>query len=210
MSIRAEIVSNPLDALIARTRDPSLPLRAGVKAWRAVIESEFDQEHWQAAGGAARPWLPVKPFGSRLRPPKVLWRDGALKAAWTAGGVGSFERYSRTAADFGVLGSVIPYAAVHRGGAGEVRVGTAKSTTIKPVKLARGHESDPSPRKWAMWWFLGMRYGVWLSAKTLARGLKIPARPHATRSAELVTRLTAIFSAWGAGRQIPEHLTRAA
>jgi hypothetical protein len=47
-----------------------------------------------------------------------------------------------------------------------------------------------------MFWYLGLTYGVWLSAETMKRGLRIPVRPYLTKHPVLVKGLTRILSDW--------------
>lgn len=47
------------------------------------------------------------------------------------------------------------------------------SALAQPVKPSRSRRNFPQAR-WAMWWFLGLTYGLWLSDAGLKRGIPTP------------------------------------
>jgi hypothetical protein len=101
------------------------------------------------------------------------------------GGPGAIERI--TARQI-VVGAVSSYGPFHRGGSGATI--SLTPLVIKPRKRAGGGLRSRSrgpgwTRRWAMFWRLGLDFGVWLKESTLRRGLRLPRRPHMTRNPEL-------------------------
>lgn len=139
-------------------------------AVRRAIGEEFDRGAERTDGGF-RPWPKTNAFGRRpaTRPP-LGGRGGSLGSAWQ-GGAGGFSRVRPTEIQLGVR---LPGAAIHRGDLGP-------QVAIKAKK--RGARGLP-----AMFWALGLGFGVWLSPERLrARGVTIPARPHARATASLAS-----------------------
>lgn len=181
-------VGSVVERLAGRFTDLRPAYRKVVSEWRALIRQEFQTGRWRPPSGSPRPWPDRKPFGDRPGGPSRLQESGTLLSAWM-GGAGAVERITRQGGVFGVTG--IPYAVVHRGGAGDVRVADAR----RMFRIAVTQR---------MFMFLGIVKGVWLSPKKRREGILIPARPHATVNPEIRTRAAAIVSAQIVGRPLPE------
>lgn len=172
-----------LEEEISRVLDLTPAMEAGVRRWRKLIEGEFRGGYWQSPGSGRVAWQPVEAFGSRPGGPPLL-RTGALLRAYLGTGSGGFQEIGKLAASFGVRGAVFPGAAIHRGGAGPVRIAQARQ--LSRIRV--------TPRMRA---FLGGRFGVWLRKST--EFIRIPPRPHATDSPELATGWTADLVAYVKG-----------
>jgi hypothetical protein len=122
------------------------------------VSRQFQTTTYINRTGARIPWKRTKKFGRRPPPPRTLHRTGALERAWTGTGAGSFTRHTNTRVVIGVDRSKFPHASVFQ---------TILPTIVrpKPPLGARGRHR--------MGWFLGMRFGVWLSNARLEQGLKI-------------------------------------
>lgn len=118
----------------------------------------------------------------------------AYQAAWL-GGSGSITKIGETTAAFGISGARFPWAGIQRGSwfaiqpADIGREIVIRSTTPRrPWKRVAGREHHP--QKWALWWALGGKTGVFVSGETLAtRGLRVPVRPHAAPNPRIVRRI---------------------
>ena len=177
--IVADVIGGEIfEDLLAEVQDIRPALREWVRMRRGMINLEFLREGWFAPGGGFVPWQKTRDFGTRKAPRKTLSRTAALLRAWTGVGLGALERVTDKAATFGVSGLRFPYAAVHRGGAGEVGTGIAGVPARIPVTQR-------------MRFYLGLTFGVWL--RSGKRFIEIPRRPHATNSPEARTRTTALF-----------------
>ena len=142
-------------------------------AIRRPIAEEFAGGFHYTRTGSRERWQPVPAFGTRpATVPPLGGPSGSLARAW-AGGQGGYQKINPRSATIGVN---LPFAEVHRGGArGQKRV-----TRIRAKKI--GAKGLP-----AMWWFLGMTFGVWLNPdKLLADGVAVPSRPHATKNPRTV------------------------
>ena len=190
-TVVVETVGNKpvLSGIEDRVKSP--PFRLSVKAWRAVIAREFETGAWESAGGGRVGWKKTLGFGNREAPGKTLIRTGKLRNAYQGGPGGIDIRNVAGGVEFGVSGAAIPYAAVHRGGAGKILAADAAIPQRTQVTQAmRG--------------YLGAALGVRLRKTT--RELVTPRRPHATANPEVRTRVTAIFAANAAGRAVPPGL----
>jgi hypothetical protein len=87
--------------------------------------------------------------------------SGGYRTAWL-GGAGGVENITANAIEIGVDRGDFPRVAIHQGSASFVKV--------FPKKRTKGGKD------WAMRFFLGLTYGVWLTKKRLEMGLKIPRR----------------------------------
>mgnify|MGYP001595898127 FL=1 len=153
--------------------------RDAIKAARKVIMSEFSRGgHYRPAGGFDK-WPSGHDFGTHQAPPVPLGGlNGRLARAWN-GGPGGFDRVSADGQS-AVIGVSIPWARVHRGPDSNPVAG--RFTTIRPKRgLKMRH-------------FLGMNFGVWMSAERLKRGLKVPTRPHATDNPTTRAAVSALIS----------------
>lgn len=171
------IGENALDQELAAVADLVPAFRQIITFWRDVIGQEFESESWFPPSGPARPWKKVSAFGNTPPSISILNRSGRLLEAWS-GGVGSVENLSREGATFGVSG--IPYAAVHRGGSGEVFTVDAE----RPFEI---RVTDKMRR------FLAGVKEVYLRAST--KVISIPRRPHATMNPKVQTGISAIIVA---------------
>lgn len=154
-------------------------LQASVAFWRGDIEVEFATESWHPLSGPARPWKKTRAFGNQPPPRSTLTRSGALRRAWAGRGAGAIERITPQGAEFGVAGTLLPYAVVHRGGAG--RVTAADSRRPEVIRVT------PKMRR-----YLAAAKGVYLRSSTTE--IRIPRRPHAGLNPRVKTGITAIFS----------------
>ncbi|MEM1181173.1 MAG: hypothetical protein AAGM22_22715 [Acidobacteriota bacterium] len=169
-----DLLGKLLDAFKAPFRGME---RQGVKAMRKSVASEFAGRYWHTPQGRKIPWAPSKPFGRRPAGSPLGGPGGSLAQAW-AGSAGGFEVMGPERLAIGVD---MPFAALHRGGAGTSA--DLRETRIKAKRI--GAQGKP-----AMHWRLGMEFGVWISpAKLLTEGLSIPSRPHATSNPELADAL---------------------
>lgn len=131
-------------------------LRTGT---RGISDQFKDQTEYR--GAQAIPWERTKDFGTRKAPRKTMQATGDYRAAWL-GGTGSVENISQNAIEIGVDRGDFPRVAIHQG--------SAPSVKVFPKKRAKGGKD------WAMRFFLGLTYGVWLTKARLEKGLKIPRR----------------------------------
>ena len=151
---------------------------------RQRVAEEFVSESWFAPDGSIRPWPARVPFGNRVPKGGLLYETGGYQGA-LQGGAGSITRVDDTSATVGVDGGAFPYAVFHRGGGDASNLNLAP-LIIKPKRIASGTRGG-----WAMFWALGLRFGVWLSKATLEKGLTLPRRPHLTDNPVLRERLSA-------------------
>jgi hypothetical protein len=182
--------SRPLGAMAARLGGSMRePLGASRDAFRSLIAEEFRLEAWRPPSGPMRPWKRTRAFGAKPAPAKTLHGGGALRRAWLGQGAGAIERMGANSVTVGVSGAVLPYAAVHRGG-GKVTAADSR----RPFRI----KVTDRMRRYVLFAFhVPLKVGAYI---------EIPRRPHATSSPELRTRMTAIFSAWAVGRQVPRRL----
>lgn len=149
-----QVVEKPL--LESRGVRAAKILRFGNKG----ISDQFkDQTEYR--GGQAIPWERTKDFGTRKAPRKTMQAQGDYRASWL-GGAGSLETISANSVTIGVDRGLHPQVAIHQGSASSVRV--------YPKKRTKGGKD------WAMRFYLGLTYGVWLTKKRIEMGLKIPRR----------------------------------
>lgn len=126
---------------------------------RGSVEEQFQRQALDSAITGKRAWAPVGDFGTRKAPSSALRRTGRLFSAWM-GGRGSITRASANAVEVGVSGGEVPYAVPQHEGA-----------------LVRAKRSTVATNRLTMQEYLGYAYGVWIGAKRLLQGLRIPARP---------------------------------
>ena len=200
-----------IDRLNRRLLDMRPAMRPGAERWSDLVVEEIEGQFWRPPSGGRRAWAARKPFGSKRPAASPFGTD--YIAAWR-GGPGRVLRVARDRVDFGVAGSRFPWIGYQRGGFGSLRAGdvVGQGTRVSSArqrrtwKIAKGRTaSSPAPQKWAIFWKLGLSFGVWLSARKLADGLFIPFRPHATINPEVKTSVTAIFAAHVAGRPLPRR-----
>ena len=152
-----------LEEIFQRLKDPTALNVANLAVWRSSIQGEFQQGGWRRPQGGFQAWPRTKPFGTREPPQRTLVRSGKLLNAWMGRGAGSIERVTREGFEFGVSGSAIPYATVHR----PASISATSFGQVTKIFVRR------RPRI-----FLGLQVGAWLRSST--RFLRVPARPHAT------------------------------
>lgn len=159
-----------------RSKDFTPATRQWYRMQRISIREEFRRESFFRQSGGSVRWEKSKSFGSRRAARRTLRRTGLLFNAATGNGRGHIKRVGPTSMSIGVSGAAVPHASILRGGTGQNLV--RRKIVVKPKKLAvsKTGRTLKGAHKWAMYWFLGMRYGVWLKESTLRRGLRIPRR----------------------------------
>ena len=148
------VVEKPL--LDSRGKQAVKLLRFGT---RGISDQFKDQTEYRGSGST--PWDKTQDFGTRKAPRKTMQASGGYRRAWL-GGAGGVENISANAIEIGVDRGDFPRVAIHQGSASSVRV--------YPKKRTKGGKD------WAMRFYLGLTYGVWLTKKRLEMGLKIPRR----------------------------------
>ena len=148
------ILERPL--LDSRGKQAVRTLRFGT---RGIADQFKDQTEYR--GGQAIPWDRTQDFGTRKAPRKTMEASGGYRTAWL-GGAGGVENISANAIEIGVDRGDFPMVAIHQG--------SASSVKVLPKKRTKGGKD------WAMRFFLGLTYGVWLTKKRLEMGLKISRR----------------------------------
>ena len=149
-----KILERPL--LDSRGKQAVKLLRFGT---RGISDQFKDQTEYRGTGST--PWDKTQDFGTRKAPRKTMQASGTYRAAWL-GGTGGVENISANAIEIGVDRGKFKQVAIHQGSAPFVKV--------YPKKRTKGGKD------WAMRFFLGLTYGVWLTKKRLEMGLKIPRR----------------------------------
>jgi len=187
--VNSEIVASPgaesfLDDLVSKGTDLSPIYKAWVEMRRELVEKEFTGSFWLSPGGKSVPWKPVNSFGTQPAPSSPLKRSGALLNAFLGKGAGGIERITKSSVSLGVSGSVFPQAAVHRGGAGEIKQSDANT----PLRIT----VTPKMRG-----FLAANFKVFLKKSTEV--ITIPRRPFFTDSPLATTRLSGILSRYVLG-----------
>lgn len=174
-------------AVADRLDDLSPVMKKAVALIRDSVAREFLNRAWYPPEGGSIPWTPLVPFGNRRNgSEKPLIDTGALFEALMGQGPGGFVQIGPRSVSVGVSASAFPYAKLVRGGTGaNIRL---SPWIIRPRKAARGR-SKTGARRWAMFWFLGFTYDVWLTEATLERGLRLKPRPFMTANPELERRL---------------------
>lgn len=154
--------------------------RAAIDLLRASVARDFKDHGWHTPDGGLLRWKESLPFGNKPEGEPLGGARGFLARAW-AGGSNGFQVQTPQRVAIGVIH---PAAAMHRGGSGtDAR---ERVTVIRAEK--EGARGLP-----AMFWYLGMRFGAWISVRKLRRGLEVPSRPHATANPRLVTDLVRMF-----------------
>jgi hypothetical protein len=182
-----------------RISNPGPMLKAAVPLIRDSAAREFLSQSWFAPNGAVRPWTPTQPFGDRLgggdsKGPgkgtkKTMIDSGGLFEAIQGTGPGSVVVITANRVSVGVDLSAFPYAPILRGGVGaDIDLSPA---VIRPTKKVAG-AGGSFVRQWAMFWFLGLTFGVWLSEAKLREGIVLPRRPYLTANPALTKRLAAM------------------
>lgn len=182
LSFRVTADLSGLDRLAAVLRAPFSGGRGreAVLAMRESVRQEFSEHEWRTPDGGSLRWKETLPFGDKPEGEPLGGPSGWLARAWAGGPSGfTVQRPDRVA-----IGVSHPAVAMHRGGSGtEAR---ERVTIVRPRKTgARGLP--------AMFWYLGMRFGAWISVRRLERGLEIPSRPHATSNPRLVEALEGVI-----------------
>jgi len=129
-------------------------------------------------------WPRTKPFGTKAPGLRVLRQTGAYEAGWEGRGAGSLTAARPIAggAHFavGIDAGVFPQAKVFQ---------AQGPTLIKPKKMGKRG-------RYAMAWFLGMKYGVWLSNARLERGFLIQPRRLSINNPQVAAQARAILRNW--------------
>lgn len=133
---------------------------AVVRIMRQGPGSVGDQFERQATMDGARTlsWVRTKPFGIRQPGPRTLYRRGQLLSAWTGRSGHSTARVLPKRVVIGVSGLI--HAVVFQ---------RRRDTVVRARRVDRRG-------RFVMQTFLGLVYGVWASARRLARGFRIPPR----------------------------------
>ena len=162
-----------LDPLIDRLGAPFAGIGKDLhRDMRKSVRRDFVARSWAKPSGGRVAWATTKPFGTKPAGDPLGGPGGRLARAWQGGAGGfSFARSDRVG-----IGVSLPFAAMHRGG-----TGTAAGFDVTIIKPKRKTASG----QYAMFFFLGLKYGVWLRESTLARGLRVPSRPHGTDNPDL-------------------------
>ena len=190
----ARLIGAPRD----RLANPRPILNAAIKEIRYSVANEFNSQSWFPPSGGARPWALTQPFGNRLGSgnslgkgkgtKKTLIDTGAYFRALMGTGPGGIARITANRVVVGVELATFPYAAFLRGGVGAYI--SLAPLIIRPRKrVATRHAGGSYVRQWALWWYLGLTYGVWLSEQKLREGLKLQPRPHLTANPVLTAKL---------------------
>lgn len=124
------------------------------------VSEQFRTTTYHTRGGARVSWKKTKAFGRLPAPKRTLHRTGSLEAAWTARGSGSFTAHTGTKVVIGVDSRRFPQAD---------RLQSISATLTRPRKKGAQGRSR-------MHWFLGMRFGVWISDRRLNMGLRVDPR----------------------------------
>lgn len=172
-----------LKATVGRRLRDFKPIgKPSVAAIRKSVANEFSGRYWLMPEGGRRAWAPVVPFGNKPHHAPLV-DSGAYFNALMGRGPGAIERVSARRMEVGADSGRFPYAKYIRGGAGANI--SLQPLIIRPRRRAKGG-------RYAMFNFIGLRFGVWLRAETLERGLKLPPRPHLTRNPALTKELVRI------------------
>lgn len=190
--------------IASRLRDLSSFLeRKAVPIIRNSVAAEFLNQEWRRPDGGREAWRPLVPFGSRSGSSpgvlaggqhKPMIDTGAYLNAWTGKGSGGLVKVGPRSVVVGVQHEAFPFASYIRGGAG-ARIRTSP-LLIFPRKRVAGRRGGSWVQQWALWWYLGLTFGVWLKEQTLRDGLKLYPRPHATRNPALTRQLGRSFAAY--------------
>jgi hypothetical protein len=187
----------------ARLSDQTSLMRAAVPVIRDSVAREFLTRTWFSPSGVNRPWPAETPFGDKGSKKgggekKPLIDTGGYFAALMGRGSGSVVKVTPHQVSVGVDLAQFPWAPYIRGGTGaNIRL---TPLLIKPTKVAKPKSKDgkpasaDSPQHWALWWYLGLTYGVWLTRETLLAGIKLPPRPHLTANPQLTGKLQKLAS----------------
>lgn len=124
------------------------------------VQEQFSRQALDSVITGKRSWPAVQDFGTRAAPSSSLRRSGRLFNAWMGTDSAAITNVSPTAVEVGVSGEALPYVGMHMRGA-----------TIRAL------HSNVATKHLTMQLFLGLTYGVWISARRLLQGLKVPARP---------------------------------
>jgi hypothetical protein len=207
---RIEQVLLNLPAL-KRAQDLRPAGKAVVRAVRESVGAEFANQAWSAPDGSIRPWARNVPFGKALEvaagEKKPLVRTGGYFEALMGRGAGAVEVVTAKTVTVGVDTTSFPFAGAIRGGTGaDIRTAPL---IIRPKKRVAGWQpltKSGKPRawqtQWSMWWRLGLELGVWLSARTMRDGLRLPPRPHLTRNPRLTAKAAKIYGSYVASGAI--------
>ena len=119
------------------------------------IGAQFRAESEITGTGRRRRWKRTRPFGNRSAPRRTLYGRGTYEGAWLGLRSGSLTIVRDRSVAVGVSTARYPQARVFQ---------RLRPTIVRPRRMG--------PRgRWAMAWFLGLTYDVWLSNARLQRGL---------------------------------------
>lgn len=147
------------------------------------LEEQIRRRTFIDETGASHPWVEPRHVRGVLPAPaqareRILW-DAALGRSAAAitriqdnrVAISVDERdVGRASANLGnKIVSSVPYFNFVTGGFNARR----SPALAQPVKPSRSRRTFPQAR-WAMWWFLGLTYGLWLTDASLKRGIPTP------------------------------------
>lgn len=192
ITITVEESADLIGAAVRNKDDLRPVLEMGLSAWRALGREEFEQGAWRPQSGAMRPWAPTRSG----RTPPLGGASSSILWPYLGDTFYTIVEFTDNSVTFG---SAHPAAAVHRGEGSVTVADAAKPHRQKMSRRQRAYlaikfkESglDPAPR----------------AKDDPDRGFIVtPRRPHFTTSPELRTRITAIFSAYVRGVEVPPEL----
>lgn len=190
--VRTEVVGAPIKALSEKVSPRAMGrvLNAGIKAWAAIIDSEFATRSWLMPAGGSKRWDDVEAFGDQPANPTPLVRSGALRARYRAAAAGGGAISVTVGGGRAELRVHVPgYGAVHRGGTGKLLSGDIVDLAIAVTPKMR--------------WLLGFKKGAWLKRTT--ERILIPRRPHATSNPKIRGQLRYLFAQWAVGKPLPSY-----
>ncbi len=168
---------------------------AVIAAMRKGAAGQFSAQAEDTLTGS-RMWKRSHDFGNRKAPANTLDASGKLKGAWT-GSAGATSRVTENSFAIGVDTGIVPYAAIFQ---------SQTPTLIKPKSI--GHSTRAGklaavrrgrPIRYAMFWKLGLTFGVWMSQARLEQGFLIqPRRVGVGRS--MLTAVKGVLVGYVTGR----------
>lgn len=154
-----------------------------IRTGEGSLEEQIRRRTFIDERGASHPWTEPRYVRGDLPEPaaareRVLWdaalgRSGASITRIKDNSVAISVDEARVGQSAAALGnkivSSVPYFSFVTGGFNQRRT----AATAQPVKPSLSRANFPQAR-WAMWWFLGLTYGLWLTDAALKRGIPTP------------------------------------
>lgn len=197
--LQAGVIQRALAPALRGLGDMTPVMKQSVKLIRLSVAGEFLNRHWAQPSGGFLPWAPNVPWGVQEGPggseKKPLIASGKYYRALVQGGPGGFAIVTARTATVGVDLATFPYAPFVRGGVGALIRLTP--LVIRAKKLVGGGKGDnKGPRQYAMFFYLGLTFGVWLSLKKLEEGIRLPPRPHLTSNPALTKQIASKMASY--------------